>query len=420
YNILPTLIYYSKGLDQPVGLFEAEAVAEDIETRLQNLEKENVEWVGSFCNLLKIKPLSITLSQETAQQIRVVFAKQEEANTLKSFLPRAGSLIPFTPARLAVSLQQEGEKEVMIQRSVPCRLQKEWFHYLPGGLVLDSEKVGEKIKEETEKQLSLHWKPDHVDFQQEGILRTFYHPEKNCLYVSLKGAERLGKLYAGLSECDLTQIFSWDMQSLFYILYSQGFHLAPSFSVAPEIAEPGDLVFENSDFIQPFLAASREKFITKQGKPFLPLSTREERILTTNRIESEIQKDLVQWGEDYRASQVHLDPKAHFDVPKPTRNAFWNNLFLSVKKYCRGDERKILRWGLDLSGGKSVQIELLNAAGEVVKDEDSIKKGIEEITKRVNRMGVSEVSIRQIGHQIVLDFPSSQALEAKDLIAAST
>ncbi|HLB53195.1 MAG TPA: protein translocase subunit SecD [Chlamydiales bacterium] len=420
YNILPTLIYYSKGLNQPVGLFEAEAIAESIEKRLQDQEKESVEWVRSYCNLIGVKPQSVSIVEKAPQQIQVTFAKLEEAKTFRALLPRAGSLIPFAPARLTLPPQEEEKREVLIQRSVPCRLQKEWLHYVPGGLVLDSGKVGEKIKEETEKELASHWHPQHMDFQEEGVLRSLFDPDKNCLYVSLKSAERLGKLYAGLPECDLTQIFSWDIQSLVSILYAQGFHLVPASAAPLGVAEAGDLVFENSHYVQPLLTASREKFITKEGKPFLPLTNREERMLTQNRIDSEIQSGLVQWGNDYRAAQVHLDPKARFDVPKPTRSAFWNNLLLSAKKYLRGDERKILRWGLDLSGGKSVQIELIDANGDVVKEDAHIKKGIEELTKRVNGMGVSEVSIRQLSHQIVLDFPGSQAMDAKDLIAAST
>jgi SecD/SecF fusion protein len=86
----------------------------------------------------------------------------------------------------------------------------------------------------------------------------------------------------------------------------------------------------------------------------------------------------------------------------------------------RGDERKIIRWGLDLSGGKTVQIELRDQNNRLVKEEADIKQGINELFNRVNKMGVSDVSIRQMGHHIVLDFPGGQALSANDLVKASS
>ena len=81
-----------------------------------------------------------------------------------------------------------------------------------------------------------------------------------------------------------------------------------------------------------------------------------------------------------------------YDIPKPTQNAFWSNLKLSCTKFFRGDDRKILHWGLDLSGGKTVQIELRDANNRLVTKEADLRQGINELYSRVNKMGVSEVS----------------------------
>ena len=75
-----------------------------------------------------------------------------------------------------------------------------------------------------------------------------------------------------------------------------------------------------------------------------------------------------------------------------------SNLQFSTVKYFRGDDRKILRWGLDLSGGKTVQIELRDNDNRIVTNEADIRQGINELYNRVNKMGVSEVSIRQEGN----------------------
>jgi SecD/SecF fusion protein len=97
-----------------------------------------------------------------------------------------------------------------------------------------------------------------------------------------------------------------------------------------------------------------------------------------------------------------------------------DNFKLSAVKYFRGDERKVIRWGLDLSGGKTVQIELRDNNNQVVTNEADIRQGINELYNRVNKMGVSEVSIRQEGNSIALDFPGSQSLSASDLVKASS
>ncbi len=67
-----------------------------------------------------------------------------------------------------------------------------------------------------------------------------------------------------------------------------------------------------------------------------------------------------------------------------------------------------------------MQIELRNNNNRVVTNEADIRQGINELYNRVNKMGVSEVSIRQEGNTIALDFPGSQSLSASDLVKASS
>ena len=53
-------------------------------------------------------------------------------------------------------------------------------------------------------------------------------------------------------------------------------------------------------------------------------------------------------------------------------------------------------------------------------NEADISQGINELYSRVNKMGVSEVTLRQEGHLITLDFPGSQNLSAAELVKASS
>jgi len=109
-----------------------------------------------------------------------------------------------------------------------------------------------------------------------------------------------------------------------------------------------------------------------------------------------------------------------YEIPPPTKNVLWNNFVLSFDKYFRGDERKVLHWGLDLSGGKTVEIELRDTNNRQVTDEADIKQGIDELYSRVNKMGVSEVQVRREGKHISIDFPGSQVFSAAELIKASS
>src|SRR6202044_2645292 len=96
------------------------------------------------------------------------------------------------------------------------------------------------------------------------------------------------------------------------------------------------------------------------------------RILTDNKIDDKRQEDLLQWYEEYNAAQVDLNATAKYQVPKPTKNPYWENFKLSFVKYFRGDDRKVLKWGLDLSGGKTVRIGLLDHNNRVVTNPDDL------------------------------------------------
>ena len=249
-----------------------------------------------------------------------------------------------------------------------------------------------------------------------------YGIRNNSVYLLARGLNRIVQNYREFPHSESAQLLSSDLQSLHQLLRHNGFsaYLGSSFPLVEDLA--GDLVFERADLTSTLLAATREDFqVRGTGKyAALELSNVEQRILTSNKIETRIHEDLLKWKDEYHSAQVSLDPALRYDVPKPTKSIFWSNLALTSRKLMRGDERKIIRWGLDLSGGKTVQIELRDSRNLPVKNEEDLKQGINELYNRVNKMGVSEIAIRQLGHQIVLDFPGSQALSASELIRAST
>lgn len=244
----------------------------------------------------------------------------------------------------------------------------------------------------------------------------------NSIYVVAKGLERIIKKYEQNPNSEQARQFMQDFYKLRQLLQKSGFvgYAGSAFPLSKEFAD--DFIFESTDYFQSIIMASRENFEVNGTKRYalLEFSDVEQRILTENKIDNRIHEDLLKWRDDYRAAQLNLKGVSKFDVPKPTQNSLLSNLKLSTIKYFRGDDRKILHWGLDLSGGKTVQIELRDTNNRVVTNEADIKQGINELYSRVNKMGVSEVNIRQEGNHITLDFPGSQGLSATELVKASS
>lgn len=213
-----------------------------------------------------------------------------------------------------------------------------------------------------------------------------------------------------------------DAESLKKILSDSGFfgYSGADYGFGSEYAS--DIIFEKDDAFGDLVKASREKFLVRgsQSHAVLELSDYEQRLITLNRIEDQIHEDMLRERDAYHAAQINPQLNARLDVPPPTHNVYWNNIVLSTKKFFRGDDRKVLKWGLDLSGGKSVRIGLKDKAGRLINNKDDLNEGVNQLYKRVNKMGLSEVSIRVEGSNILLDFPGSQGLSASELVKAAS
>ena len=311
--------------------------------------------------------------------------------------------------------------------------------------------IAQAQAEDIRNLLSSSWNPQHPDLQpnafpildydsylnlpsdQRNLSLLIYAPvsyaktpemgfRMNSVYVIAKGMDKIVKKLEEDPSSKEAQVFMQDFQRLKSLLQNSGFmgYEGSILHISKEFA--GDFIFESPDYFQNVLAASRENFTVKGSKRFavLEFTNVEQRILTENKIDTRIHEDLLKWRDDYLSAQLSIKGASKFDVPKPTTSPFLSNLKLSFIKYFRGDDRKILHWGLDLSGGKTVQIELRDANNRVVTNETDIAQGINELYSRVNKMGVSEVNLRQEGHLITLDFPGSQNLSASELVKASS
>lgn len=318
-------------------------------------------------------------------------------------------------------------------------------------LVLDLGAIAKAEKKEFLHLIQTQWNPSHPDLKRSAFpiydYETFqnlpareqkiglvvYAPAEyeveppagfraNSVYVIAKGIQEILTKLSANPNSPQAQSFIQDFNQLRLLLQNNGFSGYPgtTYPLSGNFAK--DFIFEAEDFYSVILTATRENFTVHGTRKYatLEFTNVEQRILALNRIETGEHEDLLKWRDEYQTAQVREELHSKYDIPAPTKSPLWSNLALSARKYFRGDERKILHWGLDLSGGKTVQIQLRDNNNKVVTSEADLKQGIDELYGRVNKMGVSEVTIRQEGSNITLDFPSAQGLSAADLVKSSS
>lgn len=317
-------------------------------------------------------------------------------------------------------------------------------------LALNLGEVAQKQSDSLVQQLSSSWRPENPDLVAEAYpvrsWKTYQNESsgdkklglvvfspsmsgekapqgfrKSSIYVIARGLSLIQEKVASSGSKPLMQALQRDLNQLKTILTQNGFIGYPGASYGFDKEFAKDYIFELDDYYSSLLRATREDFQVKglKKQAILPFTDVEQRILVRNKIEDRIQEDLLKWRDEYHAAQVSLDPSARYLVPAPTQNPYWNNFKISFAKFFRGDDRKILKWGLDLSGGKVVRIGLRDKNGQTVTNADDIKQSVNELYTRINKMGVSERTIRVENSNIVLEFPGSQAMSATDLVKAS-
>ncbi|MBM3191066.1 MAG: protein translocase subunit SecDF, partial [Chlamydiae bacterium] len=244
----------------------------------------------------------------------------------------------------------------------------------------------------------------------------------NSIYVIAKGMDEVFKNAEKNANAPEADLFMQDFQNLQKLLRNKGYYGYPGTTYPLSASFAKDFIFESENLYSTLLTAFRENFHVFGTKKYavLEFSNTKQRIYALNQIENSQQEDLLKWRDDYQAARVNPNVEVRFDVPKPVYSPLWRNFVLSFKKYFRGDERKVLHWGLDLSGGKTVQIELRDQNGHKVTNPADLAQGVNELYNRVNKMGLSEVSIREHGSNIILDFPGAQGLSATELVKASS
>lgn len=395
-----------------------------------------------------VEKLSIDWANEQIDMMLYpdVIAFRQQAQSQPTLAAHADQLLYD---RMAFTARQTGETITPVQDSFKISLNQ--LTHSKSFLAMRLNTIAAAQVKELTETVQKTWNPQHPDLQKDlfpivdyatyeemspeaqKLALVIYAPalykkippsglHLNTVYVVAKGMDKIIERLSSQRESPQSQQFMQDFQRLREILQNNGYlgYSGKLYGLSSQFA--GDFIFEGKDYYQTVLSATREDFTVHgtQRYAILEFSDLEQRILTENKIANHIHEDLLKWRDDYHAAQLGIRGVSYTDVPKPVHNVYWDNFKLSFIKYFRGDERKILHWGLDLSGGKTVQIELQDTNHRIVTDEADLRQAVNELYTRVNKMGVSEVSIRQEGKTITLDFPGSQNLSAAELVKASS
>lgn len=317
-------------------------------------------------------------------------------------------------------------------------------------LTLDLSTIAKNYADNTLNTINTLWKPTHADlvsanfpvldyteYQKltslEQALGLFIYtpvvhasPEKSSgfakdsLYVVVRGFDQLRNKAAQHPDAPETQQLAKDFQNLHQLLESTGFFVVQNMELFGE-QYAQDIIYEYNSFYSPFIQATRENFKVYPLVPavVLELSTVEHRIGVLNKIETMIHEDLLKERDQFNAAKVSINPQETYLYAPPVKNVYWQNLLLSARKYVRGDERKTLKWGLDLSGGKIIHLSLRDQNQSLITQLSDLERAKNELNLRLNKMGVSEVNIRIEGTGIVVEFPGSQQISASELIKSS-
>lgn len=236
-----------------------------------------------------------------------------------------------------------------------------------------------------------------------------------------KGLDRIIKAADLSKDSEESRLLREDLFKLQHLMMQEGYIAYPgSLLKDPQLQD--SWIFEHPDYAALTLAATKENFVQRGSGRYavLELGTYRQRLQTINQIEDKIHDDLLRARDEYRTAQVSLESNSKLFIPPPSKNIFVDNLKLHFNKMLRGDESRVLKWGLDLSGGKTVRVSLLDHKHKKVTDLDDLKQARNELFERVNKMGLSEVAIRIENDNLILDFPGSQGFSASELIKSSS
>lgn len=239
--------------------------------------------------------------------------------------------------------------------------------------------------------------------------RSCSHFSKGSVYVVFKGLRSIAAKYEKSSSNE-NRLFRQDLQN-FYNCFAHT-------DATPWNVE-GDQVLEIRVPLQRMFDVWGEDFVPQASGAGATLEVRDirDRLETLNRIEKTRQSEWVRWHELYRQSKCSMDPHVRLRAPVPHRSAFFENLKLNWRKYSRGDG--VLRLGIDFAGGKQLRLAFKDHHGNPLTDKEGVAKVSDELYARLNKLGVSEVSLHQEGTHVHVSIPGSSRLSSEEIIGAS-
>ena len=179
-------------------------------------------------------------------------------------------------------------------------------------------------------------------------------------------------------------------------------------------------IYQKTNTFTNYLIGTEENFVflPELNTFMLELGSYYERNQFENQRGKENHKFLMKRHEDYEQARRSKNQMQMFMHPPIEKSLLWSNFKLFISKTLRGDEDKALKWGLDLSGGQSIRLEIFDNNGNKITSKTNLQNAQNELYNRINRLGLSEISISIQGDYLVVDIPDKDDMNASDLVKA--
>ena len=232
-------------------------------------------------------------------------------------------------------------------------------------------------------------------------------------FLVLKG---FGELF---SKSGPSESLQSDLNDLFSLLRQLGYTTSNSFS--KHFNPKSDLLLEKSGVISHYLEVIHPDFLvvsTSLGddsiKAIAPFDHWKDVLEGTISQYSKFQNFLVASKADFFSAKSGLNNLNWFEVPPPTKNLMWENFKLSAQKYWLCLPPWCLKWGIDLTGGKSLKIQVCDTNDLNIDEKISLAMG--EIRERVDKFGLSDIVLRKQGSYLSVDLPDASPAAFKSIL----
>lgn len=204
-----------------------------------------------------------------------------------------------------------------------------------------------------------------------------------------------------------------DLQRLMHWLSQHGFNI--------EVRNQEKMCFVRHEAWRNFIDQTRLPIVSHrsdtQHRLELPLTTWARMQALFDEREQQRHTLLIRQRDQFETARIFSNT---LRVAPPFTAPLWHSISMEMSRWIHGHRTNALRWGLDLSGGTRVRVELQDQAGEKVYERQKLLQAKDELYSRINHLGVADVHIKVNGDALNVEFPGYTDIAPEQMVKGST